>query len=99
MTNKTIGIIHPGAMGVTVGSSIKAGGYRVIWASENRVTTAYGINSKLGHVHAPVRSRHPGGAQFIFADGHVDFVSEQIDQEILQALTTRNWGEVISDYE
>lgn len=70
-----------------------------IWASENRVTTAYGINSNLGHVHAPVRSRHPGGAQFLFADGHVEFVNEQIDQKILQALTTRNWGEVISDYE
>ena len=70
-----------------------------IWASENRVTTAYGINSDLGHVHAPVRSRHPGGAQFVYADGHVDFVNEQIDQDILEALTTRNWGEVISEYE
>ncbi len=70
-----------------------------IWASENRVTTAYGINSSLGHVHAPVRSRHPGGAQFVFADGHVEFVNERIDQKILQALTTRNWGEVIPDYD
>ena len=70
-----------------------------IWASENRVTTGYGINSDWGHVKAPVRSRHPGGAQFLFADGHVDFINEQIDQRILDALTTRNWGEVISDYE
>ena len=53
----------------------------------------------MGHEHAPVRSRHPGGAQFVYADGHVGFVSEQIDQEMLQALTTRNWGEVISDFE
>ncbi|MBN2294924.1 MAG: DUF1559 domain-containing protein [Pirellulales bacterium] len=70
-----------------------------IWASENRVTTAYGINSDLGHVYAPVKSRHPGGAQFLFADGHVSFINEEIDQAILQALTTRNWGEVIDDTE
>ena len=36
MAENTIGVLHPGAMGVTVGSSIKTGGYRVIWASEER---------------------------------------------------------------
>jgi len=36
MDRKTIGMLHPGAMGVTVGSSIKAGGHRVIWTSEGR---------------------------------------------------------------
>ena len=69
-----------------------------LWASENRITTAYGINSDLGHVHAPVLSRHPGGAQFLFADGHVEFITESIDQDILVALTTRAGGEVIGDY-
>jgi 3-hydroxyisobutyrate dehydrogenase-like beta-hydroxyacid dehydrogenase len=38
MAEKTVGVLHPGAMGVTVGSSIKAGGHRVIWASERRST-------------------------------------------------------------
>ncbi|MGD8520451.1 MAG: DUF1932 domain-containing protein [Desulfobacterales bacterium] len=38
MAEKTIGVLHPGAMGVTVASSIKAGGHRVIWASEGRST-------------------------------------------------------------
>ena len=74
------------------------GGYRKwgkIWASENRITTAYGINSSLGHVHAPVKSRHAGGAQFVFGDGHVQMVSEGIAQPTLQALTTRDWGEVV----
>lgn len=66
-----------------------------IWASENRVTTYYGINSNLGHIHAPVRSRHPGGANFLYADGHVAFVQQSIDQEVQQAKTTRNWGETI----
>ncbi len=70
-----------------------------IWASENRVTTAYGINSDLGHIHAPIRSHHPGGAQFLYADGHVSFLNETIEQALLQSLTTRNWGETIDDSE
>jgi prepilin-type processing-associated H-X9-DG protein len=69
-----------------------------LWASENRLTTAYGINSDLGHVHAPILSRHPGGAQFLFADGHVVFISEGIDQQTLVALTTRAGGEPVGAY-
>jgi len=69
-----------------------------LWASENRVTTAYGINSDLGHVHAPVRSHHPGGAHFLFADGHVGYLSEGIDQLTLEALTTRSGGETVGSY-
>lgn len=38
MAEKTVGVLHPGAMGVTVGSGIKASGHRVIWASEGRST-------------------------------------------------------------
>lgn len=36
MSIQTIGLLHPGLMGVTVGKSTKAGGSRVIWASEGR---------------------------------------------------------------
>ena len=36
MTSQTIGILHPGEMGVTVGASARAGGARVLWASEGR---------------------------------------------------------------
>lgn len=34
-------------------------------------------------------SRHPGGANFVHADGHVDFISDDIDLETYQALATR----------
>lgn len=34
-------------------------------------------------------SRHPGGANFVFADGHVDFISENIDLETYQAFGSR----------
>jgi prepilin-type processing-associated H-X9-DG protein len=43
-------------------------------------------------------SRHPGGAQVIFADGHFGFVSETIDRQAWSALGTRGRGEVIGSF-
>jgi prepilin-type N-terminal cleavage/methylation domain-containing protein/prepilin-type processing-associated H-X9-DG protein len=42
------------------------------------------------------RSYHPGGAQFVMADGSVHFVQEGIDLETYEALATRNGGETAS---
>ena len=36
MTNLTIGVLHPGEMGSTVGASARANVSRVLWASEER---------------------------------------------------------------
>ena len=36
MTSQTIGVLHPGDMGATVGAAARAGGSRVLWASEGR---------------------------------------------------------------
>ena len=42
-------------------------------------------------------SYHPsGGAHFVFADGSVHFLSENIDQTVLAALASRNLGETIA---
>ncbi len=53
-------------------------------------TSPYGIalNGAFG-------SEHPGGAQFLFADGHVSFISENIDIITYRALSTRSKGEVV----
>jgi prepilin-type N-terminal cleavage/methylation domain-containing protein/prepilin-type processing-associated H-X9-DG protein len=40
------------------------------------------------------RSLHPGGANFAFADGHVDFYSETMDRNLYQNLSTKAGGEV-----
>ncbi|QDT31071.1 DUF1559 domain-containing protein [Thalassoglobus polymorphus] len=43
-------------------------------------------------------SSHVGGAQFVLGDGHVVFISENIDEGVFQSLATRSGGEVISDF-
>lgn len=70
------------------------------WNVLSTVTTGYGINSLEGDelLNSGIQSHHPSGAQFAFADGHVKFISENIDQTLLEALTTRAGGEVIGEY-
>jgi len=47
----------------------------------------------------PFGSDHPGGAQFVFCDGHVAFLQDSIDMDVYQALSTRAGEEVLSgDY-
>ena len=41
------------------------------------------------------RSRHPGGASFACADGHVTFFSASIDRDIYRAISTRAGGELV----
>ena len=41
-------------------------------------------------------SRHAGGAQFVFADGRVNFINETIDHDAYQAMSTVAGGELIS---
>jgi prepilin-type N-terminal cleavage/methylation domain-containing protein/prepilin-type processing-associated H-X9-DG protein len=42
------------------------------------------------------KSRHPGGAHFVMADGSVHFVAESIDQSIYRGLATRDGGENVT---
>jgi hypothetical protein len=44
------------------------------------------------------RSEHVGGVQFAITDGSVHFVSENIDSHVLDALATRNGGEVTGGF-
>jgi prepilin-type N-terminal cleavage/methylation domain-containing protein/prepilin-type processing-associated H-X9-DG protein len=44
-------------------------------------------------------SFHSGGANFLFADGHVAFIREGVKIEVFAALVTRNAGEVVSEEE
>ena len=51
------------------------------------------VSDKL---HAAARSRHPGGVNAVFADGHVTFISDMIHLATWQALGAIDDGHVIS---
>ena len=57
----------------------------------------HGPNSPSGLAHGDQYwSLHPGGANFLFADGSVRFIKELVGFSIFQALATRAGGEVLS---
>jgi prepilin-type processing-associated H-X9-DG protein len=48
--------------------------------------------------HKAARSRHAGGVNVLFGDGHVQFVTNNIGLATWRALGTMNGGEVIGDF-
>jgi prepilin-type N-terminal cleavage/methylation domain-containing protein/prepilin-type processing-associated H-X9-DG protein len=57
----------------------------------------HGPNSPSGLAHGDQYwSLHPGGANFLFVDGSVRFIKEQVGFSVFQALATRRGGEVLS---
>jgi len=44
------------------------------------------------------KSRHPGGAQFVLADGAVRFIDENIDFRTYNRLGDRRDGEVVTEF-
>jgi prepilin-type processing-associated H-X9-DG protein len=71
--------------------------------SECLGSTAVAINSVrkktpyADHKELCYSSRHAGGAQVVFADGHVNFISDSIDLVPWSALGTRDRGEVVAN--
>ena len=74
------------------------------WCGWNINGTRNGINFPLklsppgqswGRDNGGFASHHPGGCNFVFADGSVHFLSENISQFILTALTTRAAGDIV----
>ena len=74
-----------------------------LWVSSNHLTIYWGINyedpsiADLNRKGGRIFSYHSGGANFLFADGHVTFLEEDIDQDVLKALFTRNGGLGVSE--
>ncbi|MEA1951980.1 MAG: DUF1559 domain-containing protein [Planctomycetota bacterium] len=49
----------------------------------------------VGYNHLAFGSPHPGGANFVYADGSTRFVNEEIEMALYRALATFNGGETI----
>ena len=58
-------------------------------------TWGYPYTSGSYYIASAFASRHAGGANFGFGDGHVEFLSETIDMIVYQSMSTRAGGETI----
>ena len=76
-------------------------------ASHIRVATKYpnltkrwfegkGVQAECIKLNGAMGSRHPGGAMFGFADGHVVFIRDSVSLTIYRSLSTRKRGEAVS---
>lgn len=74
------------------------------WSSPYPLATAFTtmppFNPKSGGsaMLSRFRSDHTGVVNFAFADGHVRFLSQNIDQSVLDSLGTRSGGEIVGEY-
>jgi len=77
-------------------------GYPRVESAPGMILGHAGGNLGPGDPRAEVNqfySRHPGGVNFVFADGHVAFLKTTMDYQVFRALATRAGGEAISgDY-
>lgn len=65
----------------------------ILRSARNPINTPPGAPLKVptgGGVNGAYSSKHPGGANFMFADGHVTFLSENIQQDVFEAFSTRD---------
>jgi prepilin-type N-terminal cleavage/methylation domain-containing protein/prepilin-type processing-associated H-X9-DG protein len=53
-------------------------------------------NTRASYAARGFKSRHPGGANFLFADGHVQFLKASINPQAYNSLGSRMGGEVLS---
>ncbi|MFM8497212.1 MAG: DUF1559 domain-containing protein, partial [Planctomycetia bacterium] len=78
------------------------------WLTRGFRSTKQPINSKDPRVippfsastlvsEIPFGSNHPGGAGFVFADGHAAVLSDTIDIRVYRGLSTRAGGEAVSE--
>ena len=82
-----------GSLWIGRGDGLEAGMSRVVGVGEH-------VFNSGGEAHfEDYYSSHPGGVSFVFADGHVAFLSDGMSDALFSSLCTRAGGEVVNgDY-
>ena len=62
--------------------------------TDNPLNTQPGAGDVVERRNGAFASSHPGGALFLYGDGHVLFISDSIEQQLYRALSTIRGGEV-----
>jgi len=70
--------------------------YNHYYTPNARPYDCMGPQNPLRPVWKAARSLHPGGANVLFCDGHVQFLKDSVNPMAWRALSTRNGGEVVS---
>jgi prepilin-type N-terminal cleavage/methylation domain-containing protein len=95
-----------GEMGYTLenytGTCVNGGAtqWAIAYPGQGLASTSGTFNATL-NVQAEVetfRSEHPGGVYFAMADGSLRFIDELVDARVLNALATRDGGEVVEGF-
>ena len=78
------------------GNNAYAGfGFKVLSHSPNSPLDRRADDVKFNHL--PMSSFHPGGINSLLADGSVDFLTDDVNFDVYQAMATVDRGEVIQD--
>jgi 3-hydroxyisobutyrate dehydrogenase-like beta-hydroxyacid dehydrogenase len=104
----TVGLLHPGEMGTTVGATIAAGGARVVWASEGRSPATLARAREAGLEDVGTLAALVRGSQVIISvvppHGAVDqaravaalgFRGRYVDANAVSPETTREIGRAV----
>ncbi len=79
-------------------SATGAGHINRTYTNYGWLTSAVSINSSVPSTsHAPMSSHHTAGAQFLFGDGAVRFLSQNMDGRTYDAIFTRSGAETVND--
>jgi prepilin-type N-terminal cleavage/methylation domain-containing protein/prepilin-type processing-associated H-X9-DG protein len=62
----------------------------------NPMNTRPGSGITISRQNGAFGSQHPGGAVFCFVDGHVSFLSENMDSDVYKAFSTISGAEIVS---
>jgi prepilin-type processing-associated H-X9-DG protein len=65
--------------------------------TDHPLNTRPGVEKAIERQNGAFASQHPGGALFVFADGHVRWLAEQIELDIYQASSTMHGAETVTN--